>query len=130
MILSHHYTRIIARDEKAYYERQLNELLEMAPKIKHSRIYEPRPWTQRKIGELKGATTRVVNSLELHLKLTGAPTIGDINSLINGLEGARLLFANMPWRENEPEKWYAWEKDLDQKVDEFMQRVEDVKAHL
>jgi hypothetical protein len=129
MILTHHYTRITARDENAYIKGGLDGLFELASKIKHSRINEPRPWTQRKIGELKSAVIRIVSHLELHFKLTGAPTF-DIHPVINGLESARLLFADMPWREGEPEKWYVWEKDLDQKVDDFIQRIESIKAQL
>jgi hypothetical protein len=134
MILTDDYTRIAAMSNEAWALRHLNrrldDILEMASKIKWSRIHEPSLWTQNKIRGVKAAVTGLVNHLELHLKLTGAPTL-DIHPLINGLEKARLIFADMPWNvPREPEKWREWEKDLDQKVDEFIQRIGNIKAQL
>jgi len=117
MIFTNYYTRVAALDEKGYTTERLGELIEMAKKIKHSRIHEPRPWTQRKISDLKQG----LRNLAHYVQRMGSP---HASSLANALDDARNIFSDMPWREPEIDKWYEWEKTIDQKVDDFIRRVE------
>jgi hypothetical protein len=123
MILTRYYTKIAAIGMGTSRQGRIDELLEMAHRIKWSQINEPRLWTQRKIQELKSA----VKVLIMLLKGDRSQT-ADEASKIEVLSEARALFDDMPWKENEVEKWYQWEQTLDHKVDEFIQKMEALKA--
>jgi hypothetical protein len=123
MTLTKYYTKISAMDIGASRQGRIDDLLEMAHRIKWSRINEPRPWTQRKIRELVSALEILIMSLK-----GDRPQTADGSSKIKILSEAKALFADMPWKENEVERWYQWEKTLDNKIDEFIQKMEALKA--
>jgi hypothetical protein len=123
MIFTRDYTRIAAFDAIARYREKVDELLEMAREIKWSNVNQPRPWTQRRINELRQSITMFIGWLRLYGKK--APAVSSkIERVL--LEGQKI-FADMPWREGEPGKWYKWSETLDDKVNEFLQKMEAIK---